>query len=60
METEDGGRDIDGQTEQDEAEFVLRHAKWMDDVESIDVSVTWRNAASPPTGRAKRTMYRDD
>ena len=43
----------------DEAEFVLRHAKWMDEVESMDISVTWRNAASPPPGRDKMTMYRD-
>ena len=43
----------------DEAEFVLRHAKWMDDVESMDISVTWRNAASPPPGSDKMTMYRD-
>ena len=40
----------------EEATFVIKYAKWMEDVDSMDVSVSWRNAASPPTGRTTRSL----
>lgn len=38
------------------AVFEIRHQKWMDDMDYIDVNVAWRNAASPPTGTDKKRL----
>ena len=46
--------------DRDRAVFEIRHQKWMDDMDHIVVNVAWRNAASPPTGRATKRLKNPD
>lgn len=42
----------------DQATFEIHHKDWMDGVDFMFVKVEWRNAASPPTGRAEMRLSR--